>query len=84
MGDLNGRRGRIAGMDIRGNTQIIRAQAPMAEMLNYQNDLTSMTQGRATFTMEFDHYDFVPAQQAEKIIAAAKAAKAGVEEEEEE
>jgi elongation factor G len=84
MGDLNGRRGRIAGMDIRGNTQIIRAQAPMAEMLNYQNDLTSMTQGRATFTMEFDHYDFVPAHQAEKIIAAAKAAKAGVEEEEEE
>src|SRR2546422_11430545 len=83
MGDLNGRRGRIAGMDIRGNTQIIRAQAPMAEMLNYQNDLTSMTQGRATFTMESDHYDFVPAQQAEKIIAAAKAAKTGEEEEEE-
>jgi elongation factor G len=55
----------------------------MAEMLNYQNDLISMTQGRATFTMEFDHYDFVPQQQAEKIIAAAKAAKEGVEEEEE-
>ena len=83
MGDLNGRRGRISGMDTKGNTQFIRAQAPMAEMLNYQNDLTSMTQGRGSFTMEFDHYDFVPAQQAEKIIAAAKAAKAGVEEEEE-
>jgi elongation factor G len=55
----------------------------MAEMLNYQNDLTSMTQGRASFTMEFDHYDFVPQQQAEKIIAAAKAARAGEEEEEE-
>ncbi len=83
MGDINGRRGRISGMDTRGNTQIVRAQVPMAEMLNYQNDLISMTQGRASFTMEFDHYDFVPQMQAEKIIAAAKAAKAGVEEEEE-
>jgi elongation factor G len=83
MGDLNGRRGRISGMDTKGNTQFIRAQVPMAEMLNYQNDLTSMTQGRGSFTMEFDHYDFVPAQQAEKIIAAAKAAKSGEEEEEE-
>ena len=83
MGDLNGRRGRIAGMDTRGGTQIIRAQAPMAEMLNYQNDLISMTQGRASFTMEFSHYDFLPQQQADKVIAAAKAAKAGEEEEEE-
>ena len=83
MGDMNGRRGRIAGMDTKGGTQIIKAQVPMAEMLSYQNDLTSMTQGRATFTMEFSHYDFVPAQQAEKIIAAAKAAKTGEEEEEE-
>jgi len=83
MGDLNGRRGRIAGMDTRGGTQIIRAQVPMAEMLNYQNDLTSMTQGRGSFTMEFSHYDFVPQMQAEKVIAAARAAKAGEEEEEE-
>ena len=83
MGDMNGRRGRVTGMDTKGGTQIIRAQVPMAEMLNYQNDLTSMTQGRASFTMEYDHYDFVPAQQAEKIVAAAKAAKAGEEEEEE-
>ncbi len=83
MGDINGRRGRISGMDTKGNTQIIRAQVPMAEMLNYQNDLISMTQGRASFSMEFDHYDFVPQAQAEKIIAAAKAAKEGVEEEEE-
>ena len=83
MGDMNGRRGRIAGMDTRGNTQIVRAQVPMSEMLNYQNDLISMTQGRATFSMEFDHYDYVPQLQAEKIIAAAKAAKAGEEEEEE-
>ncbi len=83
MGDINGRRGRISGMDTRGNTQIVRAQVPMAEMLNYQNDLISMTQGRASFTMEFDHYDFVPQAQADKIIAAAKAAKEGLEEEEE-
>ena len=83
MGDMNGRRGRIAGMDTKGGTQIIRAQAPMADMLSYQNDLTSMTQGRATFSMEFSHYDFVPALQAEKIIAAAKAARTGEEEEEE-
>ena len=83
MGDLNGRRGRIAGMETRGNTQFIRAQAPMSEMLNYQNDLTSMTQGRASFTMEFDHYDYVPQLQADKIIAAAKAARTGEEEEEE-
>jgi elongation factor G len=83
MGDMNGRRGRLSGMDPKGGTQIIKAQVPMAEMLTYQNDLTSMTQGRATFAMEFSHYDFVPQQQAEKIIAAAKAAKAGEEEEEE-
>jgi elongation factor G len=83
MGDMNGRRGRIAGMDTKGGTQIIKAQAPMSEMLNYQNDLTSMTQGRASFSMEFDHYDFVPGLQAEKIIAAARAAKTGEEEEEE-
>ena len=83
MGDMNGRRGRIAGMDTKGATQIIKAQVPMAEMLNYQNDLISMTQGRASFSMEFDHYDFVPQLQADKIIAAAKAARAGEEEEEE-
>jgi elongation factor G len=83
MGDMNSRRGRIAGMDTQGPTQFIKAQVPMAEMLNYQNDLTSMTQGRASFTMEFDHYDFVPALQTEKIVAAAKALKTGEEEEEE-
>jgi elongation factor G len=83
MGDMNGRRGRIAGMDTKGATQIIKAQVPMSEMLNYQNDLISMTQGRASFSMEFDHYDFVPGLQAEKIIAAAKAGKTGDEEEEE-
>jgi elongation factor G len=84
MGDLNGRRGRIAGMDTQGATQIIKAQVPMAEMLNYQNDLTSITQGRASFSMDFDHYDYVPQLQADKIIAAAKAGRAGEEELEDE
>jgi elongation factor G len=72
MSDFNGRRGRIAGMDLKGNLQTIRAQVPMSEMLTYQNDLISKTQGRASFHMEFDHYDYVPQPQAEKIIAAAK------------
>lgn len=83
MSDMNGRRGRITGMDTKGGTQIIRALVPMAEMLTYGNDLTSMTQGRGSFAMESSHYDFVPANLAEKIIAAHKAAMAGVEEEEE-
>ncbi len=83
MGDMNSRRGRISGMETKGTTQVVRALVPMSEMLSYQNDLISMTQGRASYHMEFDHYDYVPGLQAEKIIAAAKAAKAGVEEEEE-
>lgn len=73
MSDFNGRRGRIEGMDLKGQMQTIRAQVPMSEMLSYQNDLISKTQGRASFHMEFDHYDYVPGLQAEKIIAAAKA-----------
>ncbi len=73
MSDFNGRRGRISGMDIKGSLQTINAQVPMSEMLNYQNELISMTQGRASFHMEFDHYDYVPGPQAEKIIASAKA-----------
>lgn len=83
MGDMNGRRGRISGMDSKGGTQVVRALVPMSEMLAYQNDLTSMTQGRASFSMEFSHYDFVPALQADKIISAAKALMTGEEEEEE-
>jgi elongation factor G len=81
MSDFNGRRGRISGMDLKGNMQSIRAQVPMSEMLNYQNDLISKTQGRASFHMEFDHYDYVPTPQAEKIISAAKD-RVHVEEEE--
>jgi elongation factor G len=82
MSDFNGRRGRISGMDIKGAIQLIRAQVPMSEMLSYQNDLISMTQGRASFHMEFDHYDYVPAPQADKIISAAKSQMTHAEEEE--
>ena len=68
-------------MDTKGNTQIIRAQVPIAEMLTYQNDLTSMTQGRASYSMEFSKYDFVPNELAQKIVEKYKATR-GVETEE--
>src|SRR5260370_22961438 len=58
MGDLSSRRGRIAGSDLRGHNVIIKAQVPLAEMLTYANDLISKTQGRATYSMEFSHYDY--------------------------
>jgi len=73
MGDLNSRRGRIQGMDNKAGKTVIKAIVPMAEMLSYGTDLTSMTQGRGSFAMEMDHYDFVPQAQQEKIIAQAKA-----------
>jgi elongation factor G len=75
MGDLNSRRGRIQGMDAKGHTQIIRAQVPMAEMLNYAPVLTSMTSGRGSYHMEFSHYDTVPAHIAAKIIEERKKAE---------
>ncbi|HEX8926375.1 MAG TPA: elongation factor G, partial [Terriglobales bacterium] len=83
MGDLNSRRGRIQGMENKGGNTVVKAMVPMSEMLTYGTDLTSMTQGRGSFNMEMDHYDFVPALQQEKIVAAHKAATAGEEEEEE-
>jgi elongation factor G len=82
MGDLNGRRGRIAGMDTRGATTIIKAQVPMSEMLTYEQHLTSATGGRGSYHMEYSHYDEVPSHLQTKIIAAAKAERAGVEVEE--
>ncbi len=83
MGNLTGRRGRVQGMDPKGGSTVIKAQVPLAEMLTYASDLTSMTQGRGTYSMEFSHYDIVPQPIADKIIAAAKAAGRGEEEEEE-
>jgi elongation factor G len=73
MGDLNGRRGRIGGMDTRGATTIIKAQVPMSEMLTYEQHLTSATGGRGSYHMEYSHYDEVPSHLQSKIIAAAKA-----------
>jgi len=72
MGDLNSRRGRVLGMDTQGRTQVIKAQAPMAEVLKYAIDLNALTAGRGTFKSEFSHYEEVPAQLAEKVIAEAK------------
>ena len=73
MGDLNSRRGRIGGMDTRGATTIIRAKVPMAEMLTYEQHLTSATGGRGSYHMEFSHYEEVPAHLHAKIVAASKA-----------
>jgi elongation factor G len=82
MGDLNGRRGRISGMDSRGAMTVIRAQVPMAEMLTYEQHLTSVTGGRGSYNMEYSHYDEVPQHLQTKIVAAAKAERAGEEVEE--
>ena len=75
MGDLNGRRGRVLGMDMEGDIRIIRAQVPLAEMLTYSSDLRSKTQGRASFSMEFAFYEEVPKHLQEKIIAQHKKEK---------
>jgi len=72
IGDLNARRGRVLGMEPKINYQVIKAQVPMAEILKYASDLTSITGGRGTFTMEFSHYEEVPSQLAEQIIAQHK------------
>jgi elongation factor G len=83
MGDLNSRRGRISGMDTRGTSTVIKAKVPMAEMLTYEQTLTSTTGGRGSYHMEYSHYDEVPGHLLPKIIAAAKADKGEVKEEEE-
>ncbi len=73
MGDLNSRRGRVQGMETRGNQQAIKAQVPMSEMLNYQSTLNSITAARGSFHMQFSHYDPVPGQLAHKIVDQARA-----------
>ena len=72
IGDLNSRRGRVLRVDAKGNYQMIEANVPMSEMLKYAPDLNAKTGGRGTFTMEFSHYEEVPAQMAEKVIAQVK------------
>ncbi len=79
MGHLSSHRGRISGSESRGHTVIVKAQVPLAEMLSYANELTSMTQGRGSYSMEFSHYDFVPPELAEKVIAAHKPHHTGEE-----
>jgi elongation factor G len=75
MGDLNARRGRIMGMEAQGNLQVIKAQAPEAELYKYSNSLRSMTQGRGFFSMEFSHYEEVPRDQSAKVVEEARRAK---------
>ena len=82
MGDLNSRRGRVQGMEMKGKTTVIKAQVPLAEMLTYATDLTSKTGGHGNYTMSFARYEEVPANLVEKVIAHEKAEAAGEGEEE--
>jgi len=72
MGHLSGRRGKISGSETRAGSVVVKALVPLSEMLSYANELTSMTQGRGSYTMEFSHYAFVPQELADKVIAAHK------------
>ena len=72
IGDLSSRRGKIGGMTQRGDAQVVAADVPLAEMFGYSTTLRSMTQGRAVYTMQFDHYEEVPKNIAEQIITKAK------------
>ena len=72
IGDLNSRRGQIEGMESRGTTQVVRAFVPLAQMFGYVTDLRSMTQGRATSSMEFSHYAEVPASLASELVQKSK------------
>ncbi len=72
IGDLNSRRGQIEGMDSRGSTQVVRAFVPLAEMFGYATDLRSMTQGRASYSMELSHYAEVPGNLAQELVAKSK------------
>jgi elongation factor G len=72
VGDLSSRRGKIGGMTQRGDAQVVAADVPLAEMFGYSTQLRSMTQGRAVYTMQFDHYEEVPKNIAEQIITKAQ------------
>jgi elongation factor G len=74
-GDLNSRRGRVMGMDVKGKNQVIKAQVPLAQMFTYANDLRSITGGRGSYTMKFSHYEQVPAKIANEIISRYQAEK---------
>ena len=72
IGDLNRRRGRVINLEPRAGFQVVSVYVPLAEMFGYATDLRSATQGRATYTMQFDHYDEVPRNLADEIVARAK------------
>ncbi len=84
MGTISGKRGRIQGSETRGQFAVIKAQVPMGEMLDFATALTSITQGRGSYHMEFSHYDYVPPEIEQRIVAQAKAARGAEPEEEEE
>jgi len=75
VGDLNSRRGHVEGIEDRANTKIIASQVPLGDMFGYATSLRSMTQGRAAYVMEFDHYEEVPKNIQEEIVGTAMAAK---------
>jgi elongation factor G len=75
MGDISGRRGKILGMDGEGHFQIIKALVPMSELHKYSTILRSMTQGRGVYRTKFSHYDEMPRELMEKVVAAAEKAK---------
>ncbi len=81
IGDLNGRRGRVLGVEAHGKSQVVKVQAPLAEVLRYSSDLRSITSGRGQFTMRISHYEEIPAAIAEKVVVEAKK-ELGEEEEE--
>jgi elongation factor G len=72
MGQITARRGRVEGMEARGNAQVVKAMVPLSEMFGYATSLRSSTQGRGVFTMTFDHYEEVPKSIAEEIIKKNK------------
>ena len=78
MGDLNGKRGRILGMTPQGGETVIEAEVPQGEVLRYATDLRSMTQGRGSYTVEFDHYEGVPQHITQRVVEEAKKAKEAV------
>src|SRR5207237_3668147 len=74
IGDLNRRRGHVSGMEQHGNAQVINAHVPLAEMFGYATDLRSTTQGRATYTMQFERYEEVPPNITEKVVGGEQEA----------
>ena len=69
IGDLNSRRGQVQEMSTRGNANVVNAMVPLANMFGYVNNLRSLSQGRANYTMQFDHYEQVPQAVADEVIA---------------